>query len=159
MLYVLSVYLLRRLEIRTLILSDKEDDDTQNFLIVGKNNNPIRAVFNDYKTKHKGGREVVEIPDHIKNIVKEYLDTNKIKIGQYIFGQDKDKRMNISQTNFSNKVKVLFRNIYGEEITNRWIRMSYAHSKKHLLDAVKEFEADAKLLSHSVKTHKQYVKK
>ena len=87
------------------------------------------------------------------------MDTNKIKIGQYIFGQDKDKRMNISQSNFSNKIKVLFRNIYGEEITNRWIRMSYTRSKKYLLDAVLEFEADAKLLSHSVRTHKQYVKK
>ena len=51
MLYVLSIYLLRRLEIRTLILSDKEDDDTQNFLIVDKNNNPKQKTIYSFKRK------------------------------------------------------------------------------------------------------------
>lgn len=159
MLYVLSIYLLRRLEIRSLILSHSETDDVNNFLIVDKNNTPIKAVFNNYKTKGKFGKQSVNIPDNIKNIVKEYLDTNKIPVGQFIFGQEKDKRLNISQSNFSTKVKTLFTKIYGKEITNRWIRMSYSSFKaEDILDKMKQLEEDAKLLSHSTSTHKQYIK-
>jgi hypothetical protein len=158
MLYVMSIYLLRRLEIRKLILAESESDDINNFLIVDKNNNPIKAVFNEYKTKKKDDKQIVPINEKIKSIVKEYLDTFNIKLGEYVFSQKQDKRLIISQSNFSEKIKKLFTKIYGEKITNRWIRMSYTSSKKYLFDAVKEFENDAVKLSHSVETHKQYFK-
>ena len=159
MIYVLSVYFLRRLEIRTLILSLEDDDDNENLLIVDKNNNPKEVIFNQYKTAKTFKKQQIDIPDDIKELIKEYLDKNKIKIGNYILGQQKDRRKAISQGNFSKKIKDVFNKLYNTDITNRWIRQSYATEKGgDILKKLQDFEKDAIKLSHSTDIHKQYIK-
>jgi len=159
MVYVLSVYLLRRLEIRTLILSLKDDGEDENYMIVDENNNPTEVIFNKYKTAKTFKKQQMDIPDNIKGIIKEYLDKNKIRINEFVFGQIKDRRQSIGQGNFSNKIKTVFNKLYDADITNRWIRQSYITQKSgNILKDIEEFEADAKLLSHSTEIHKQYIR-
>ena len=157
--YVLSVYFLRRLEIRTLILSLEEDDE-DNVLVVDKHYNPIKVIFNKYKTHKVYKQQSIDVPQEIKGILKDYLVKNKIKAGEYVLGQVSDRNKFVAQGNFSNKIKDVFNKIYNADITNRWIRQSYATHKNddNFLEKMKEFEKDANLLSHSVAVHKQYVK-
>ena len=110
--YALNMYLTRRLEIRSLVLATKEDNKDDNFLIVDKNNKPQKAIFNDFKTKGSVGAEIEEIPEQIKGLIKEYLDTTKIELGQYVLGQVKERRMVVAEGNFSSKVKSIFKKIY-----------------------------------------------
>jgi len=160
-LYAFSVYLLRRLEIRFLKLEyDDNDDENKNLLIVDKKYNPSVVIFNEYKTAKVFKKQVVEIPDEIKALVKEYLITKKINIGDYVFGLVRNKKEYVSQGNFSTKIKTVFNKLYDANITNRWIRMAYATEKGgKVIDAVKEFEKDASKLSHSNRVHGQYIKK
>ena len=64
----------------------------------------------------------------------------------------------ISQGNFSTKIKTIFNKLYDANITNRWVRTAYATEKgAKLVDAVKEYESDASKLSHSNRVHGQYI--
>jgi len=157
-LYAFSVYLLRRLEIRFLKLAyEDNEDDNENLLIVDKKYNPSVVIFNEYKTAKVFKKQVVEIPDEIKILVKEYLIAKKINIGDYVFGLVRNRKEYISQGNFSTKIKTVFNKLYDANITNRWIRMAYATDKGgKVIDAVKEFEKDASKLSHSNRIHGQY---
>ena len=159
--YALSVHLLRRLEIRYLRLAYQDDGDkTENYLIVDKNYYPIRAIFYIFKTSKKYKKETEEIPDEIKALIKEYLIVKKINIGDYVLGLDRNKKEMISQGNFSNKIKNVFNKLYDADITNRWIRTSYAtETDGEFLEAQKKFEEHAAKLSHSVSVHRQYIKK
>ena len=159
--YALSVHLLRRLEIRFLKLAYEDDgDNTENYLIVDKNYNPIKAVFYVFKTSKKYKKDVAEIPDEIKALVKEYLIVKKINIGDYILGLDRNKKEMISQGNFSNKIKTVFNKLYDANITNRWIRTAHAtETDGALLEAHEKFKEHAAKLSHSEKVHSQYIKK
>ena len=73
---------------------------------------------------------------------------------------DRNKKEMISQGNFSNKIKTVFNKLYDADITNRWIRTSYAtETDGAFLEAQKKFEEHAAKLSHSVSVHRQYIKK
>jgi len=160
LLYAFSVYLLRRLEIRFLKLSYEDNDKNENLLIIDKKYNPSVAIFNEYKTAKVFKKQVIEIPDEIKALVKEYLIKKNINIGDYVFGLERNRGELISQGNFSNKIKIVFNKLYDANITNRWIRMAYAtETGGEMLEAVKKYETDAMKLSHSVKVHHQYVKR
>ena len=160
-LYAFSVYLLRRLEIRFLKLEyEDNDDENRNLLIVDKKYNPSIVIFNEYKTAKVFKKQILEIPDEIKGLVKEYLIVKKINIGDYVFGLVKNKKEYVSQDNFSTKIKTVFNKLYDANITNRWIRTAYATEKGgKVIDAIKEFQKDASKLSHSDKVHGQYIKK
>jgi hypothetical protein len=72
----------------------------------------------------------------------------------------KNKKVYVSQGNFSTKIKTVFNKLYDANITNRWIRTAYATEKGgKVIDAIKEFQKDASKLSHSDKVHGQYIKK
>lgn len=158
-LYAFSVYLLRRLEIRFLKLEyGDNDDENKNLLIVDKKYNPSVVIFNEYKTAKVFKKQIVEIPDEIKPLIKEYLTVKKINIGDYVFGLVRNKKEYISQGNFSTKIKTVFNKLYDANITNRWVRTAYATEKgAKLVDAVKEYESDASKLSHSNRVHGQYI--
>jgi hypothetical protein len=150
---------LRRLEIRFLKLEyGDNDDENKNLLIVDKKYNPSVVIFNEYKTAKVFKKQIVEIPDEIKPLIKEYLTVKKINIGDYVFGLVRNKKEYISQGNFSTKIKTVFNKLYDANITNRWVRTAYATEKgAKLVDAVKEYESDASKLSHSNRVHGQYI--
>ena len=77
----------------------------------------------------------------------------------YLLGQQNDKRKEIGQGNFSKKIKDIFESVYGEAITNNWIRMSKATEQSgKYLEAFKAFQDQAQAQAHSASTHTQYIK-
>ena len=157
--YALCMYLNRRLEIRLLKIASSNSSITENLLVVDKNNMPVEAVFNEYKTSDKFGQQVVAIPESIKELIGDYIENNDIHLGMYLLGQQNDKRKEIGQGNFSKKIKDIFESVYGEAITNNWIRMSKATEQSgKYLEAFKAFQDQAQAQAHSASTHTQYIK-
>ena len=152
---------MRRLEIRFLKLEyEDNDDENRNLLIVDKKYNPSVVIFNEYKTAKVFKKQVLEIPDEIKALVKEYLIVKKINIGDYVFGLVRNKKEYVAQSNFSTKIKTVFNKLYDANITNRWIRMAYATEKGGKnIDVITEHRKDANKLSHSERVHDQYIKR
>lgn len=159
--YAFSVYLLRRLEISNLKLAFDETNTDDNFLIVDKFKNPIKFIFNNYKTSKVYKKQTILVPEQIKELLTKYLIQKKIDIGDYVFGLQKNRKLLCTRSNFSNKIKSIFNKLYeNQNITNRWIRTAYAtETNSHMLDTVRIYEADALKLSHSVKVHHQYIKR
>ena len=53
--YALCMYLNRRLEIRLLKVASSNSSTTENLLVFDRNNMPVEAIFNEYKTSDKFG--------------------------------------------------------------------------------------------------------
>jgi hypothetical protein len=151
------MYFIRRLEIRTLKLL-KEPNETDNILLIDDDYNPIKVIFSNYKTAKIYKTQEVIIADEIKDIIKSYLISKDIKINDYVIPLLTNKLLCYCDSNFSKKIKDIFSNVYGANITNRWIRMSFASKNEKLLDSYNQFVDEAKMLSHSNKTHSQYFK-
>jgi hypothetical protein len=157
--YALCMYLNRRLEIRLLKIALSNSSTTENLLVVDKNNMPVEAVFNEYKTSNKFGQQVVAIPESIKELIRDFIENSDIHLGMYLLGQQNDKRKEIGQGNFSKKIKDIFESVYDEAITNNWIRMSKATEQSgKYFEAFKAFQDQAQAQSHSSSTHTQYIK-
>ena len=78
---------------------EKLKHPVNNYLILS---NPKRIIFNNYKTYKTYGQQDFIIDDKdLNDIIDDYISSNKLKINDYIFGLDKDKRQVIAQPNFS----------------------------------------------------------
>ena len=109
----------RRLEYNKMVLSafsEKRNTDT-NYLVL-KNKEPIEFIFNDYKTAKSYGEINVPIPERFRPIIRDYLKKNKKKRG--------DKFLDLNTNKFIKLIKETFKDVYGAEITVRWLRISYA---------------------------------
>jgi len=109
----------RRLEYNKMVLSaisEKRNNET-NYIIL-RNKEPIKFIFNDYKTSKSYGTVEIVIPEKFRPIIRDYLKKNKKKRG--------DKFLDLNTNQFIKLIKETFKEIYGEEITVRWLRISYA---------------------------------
>jgi len=109
----------RRLEYNKMILSaisEKRNNET-NYIIL-RNKEPIKFIFNDYKTAKSYGTVEIVIPERLRPIIRDYLKKNKKKRG--------DKFLDLNDNQLIKIVKEVFSEIYGQEITVRWLRISYA---------------------------------
>ena len=110
----------RRLEYTSVVVGNHSNttirDDT-NYLIK-KKGMPSYFIWNEYKTSKAYGRILVDIPPELAKIIKEYLMTNKIKVGDNLLQQ--------SRTNFIRLIKKVFNKIYDADISLRWLRISFA---------------------------------
>jgi hypothetical protein len=157
--YALCMYLYRRLEIRFLKIASSNNSTTENLLVVDKNNIPVEAVFNKYKSSKNLGQQVVAIPASIKELIANFIKNNDIHLGMYLLAQQNDIKKEIGQGNFSKKIKDIFESVYGEAITNNWIRISKATEQSgKYLEAFKAFQDQAQAQSHTSLIHSQYIK-
>ena len=109
----------RRLEYNKMVLSaisEKRNNET-NYIILRKKE-PIKFIFNDYKTAKSYGTVETIIPERLRPIIRDYLKKNKKKRG--------DKFLDLNDNQFIKLVKETFKDVYGVEITVRWLRISYA---------------------------------
>ena len=109
----------RRLEYNKMVLSaisEKRNNET-NYIILRKKE-PIKFIFNDYKTAKSYGEIHVPIPERFRPIIRDYLKKNKKKRG--------DKFLDLNTNQFIKLIKETFKDVYGVEITVRWLRMGYA---------------------------------
>jgi|TARA_Y100000389_G_scaffold6075_1_gene5853 hypothetical protein len=142
----------RRLEYSNMIVTNKNnlDDLDNNFNYLIFNNNEKYFVFNNYKTYKLFGQQKILIPYELVKLLNEYIVYNNIKSG--------DKLFNISTNTFGKKIKQIFKKIYNENITLRWLRISYTtYIRKNNLTNNELKEISYKM-AHSLITNSRYNK-
>ena len=121
------------------------------------NGTPKQFIYNNYKTYSTFGQQIIDINNDLATILEEYIQYNKIKIGEYLFGLPRDRRE--SNTNFSKHITTLFSNVFGQSaISCRWIRISFATYLSTLQLSLKQREKYSFMMAHSVQTNLGYVK-
>ena len=136
--------------------SNKLTNPNLNSLVI-VDNKPLQFIYNNYKTSASFGVQIINIQPQLSEILQEYIKNKKIKIGEYLFGVDKDRRQ--PTTNFSKNVTTTFSKYIGEKgIGAKWIRVSYATYLNTLQLSISQREEYALKMAHSVSQNMQYAK-
>jgi hypothetical protein len=137
---------------------DNLDNKYDNYLVITP---PYKFIFNNYKTYDKyGQQEIAVMDDDLKNLISKYINYYKLKVGDYLIGQTTDKKKEIAESNFSNKITQVFKKVYGIHTSLDYIRKShiiafYDQPKKLSNNDKKRF---AELMSHSKDEQEKYYK-
>jgi hypothetical protein len=135
---------------------NKLKDINNNYLILS---NPKRIIFNSYKTYKKYGQQVFNIDDkELNKIIDEYIINNGLKIGDYLFSLERDKREEISQPNFSKLISNVFFKVYNIRISLRYLRMSHISYLLNKNPTIKQKEILADYMAHSKEEQGKYNK-
>jgi hypothetical protein len=98
------------------------------------------------------------LPVKLINEIYKYLEINNKKIGDKLFTKY-NKTEELSNAALGKRIKNLFTKLYNEEITLRYIRISYATYINSLNLSNNELKRESTLMCHSVKTNSRYNKK
>jgi len=125
-------------------LVKEPDNDVDNFLVVGPHS--LEIVIQKYKTDNKYGPKTFKPKKPLEKLIRSYIGTNKLKLGDYLLG-DKKLTSYISKANkqleFSGSINSL--------------RHMKATDKKD--ESPEERLKQSNIMGHSSAVHKQYVKK
>jgi hypothetical protein len=149
----------RRLDNRQLLLTDETNidnlNDKNNYIILGKT---MKRLYNKYKTVKQYKQQLFDVPDDLANIIREYIQVYNLKSGDFLFHLKKDKRLMISQSNFSTLLGNVFKKIHGVEVSVDFIRQSYATMVVKSNKSLQEREEIATQMAHSVIQQLKYSK-
>jgi len=126
---IYALYMLfpsRRLDYKNMKLTTETNIDKLNDINYLVLSNPKQFIFNDYKTYNTYGKQIFEIPKDLDMVINQYIAAKKLKNGDFLFSLLRDKKEPIAESNFSAKVKEVFKKVYGIPISMRFIRMSWA---------------------------------
>ena len=89
--------------------------------------------------------------DDLSNLITKYINYYKLKVGDYLISQTTDKKKEIAESNFSNKITQVCKEAYGNQSSLDFIRKShilafYDQTKKLRNNNKKSF---AELKSHN----------
>lgn len=149
----------RRLENRLLQLTEETNLDNlmnaTNYLIT---NGDWKLLYNEYKTAEHYGSYVVDVPDDLKRILQMYIITHKLRQGDYLFSQVRNKQKVLSAPNFSSKISKVFELVYGVKICNKFLRYSVATNATNTLMSKTERTKLAHDMGHSLTENLTYSK-
>jgi len=126
-----------------------EDENTDNYMSV--KGRKAYFVFNTYKTAKKYGRETVEIPTALKNIILRWKLINKSDY--LLLNSNMTKKINPTQLN------MLLYDYYNRPLSTSLLRHIFLTEKYGNVPALKEMEKTAHDMGHSVGQALEYVKK
>lgn len=148
----------RRLEYSNMIIkinNDKFDEEIYNNLDIDHNyiiinNNKSYFIFNNYKTSDYFGKQKFNIELNLYKYIKIYIKKYKKKNDDYLFSLTSNK--------LGIEINRIFKKIYNENITLRWIRISYTTyiRKKNLTN--NELKNISEKMAHSIVTNSRYNK-
>lgn len=148
-LFLLYIYHPRRLEYRFLKYTYETDysklTDYNYFVVPNK-----ELLFNKYKTEKKYNQQIIKIDDMIYDRLLDYI--KDVKPDDFLFTYNGEM---YKQASFSKKIGYIFKKIYGEHITPRYLRISKANELNDL-PITKELKERAYKLGHSLNTHLNY---
>jgi len=110
----------RRLEYINMYITTKtaKKDSDKNYIMLTKRY-PSHFIFNNYKTSNTYGTQHINIPTELAKIIYNYIKFYKLKSG--------DKFIDLNHNQFIKLTKNVFKKIYNiDNMTNRWLRISYA---------------------------------
>ena len=162
---IFAVYTLqpaRRLDWRDVVITAETDekkleDDDLNFLSISSKGKKV--IFNNYKTDIKYGQQVFKLIDtELNKIIDTYIKLKKLKAGNYLFSLETNKTRPIAQSNFSKKIEQVFYKVYKENISVRFLRMSWISALMKTNPTNKEMKELAREMAHSKDAQSRYNK-
>ena len=162
---IYAVYTLqpaRRLDWRDVIITtetdEKElDDEKHNYLSITPKSKKL--IFNNYKTDITYGQQVFKISDpDLNKLIDSYITIKKLREGHYLFPLETDYKRPMAQSNFSKKISAVFRQVYEEPISVRFLRMSWISDLMKKNPTNKEMKKLAYEMAHSTDEQKKYNK-
>ena len=126
-----------------------EDENSDNYMLT--KGRKAYFVFNTYKTAKKYGRETVEIPTALKNIINRWKLINKTDY--LLVNTNMNKKINATQLN-----SMLY-DYFNRPLSTSLLRHIYLTEKYKDVPALKEMEKTAHDMGHSLGQALEYVKK
>ena len=141
----------RRLEYSNLYIINKSQkmNNKDNYLVIYRNN-PVKFIFQSYKTNRTFGKQEYDIEDKLGKIIKKYIYKNKLKSG--------DKFLQYNEKYLSEVIGKVFNKIYGEKINLNYIRKSYATYINDMKISNNQKELLAEQMGHSLSQSMKYKK-
>ena len=162
---IYAVYTLqpaRRLDWRDVVLTTETDEkmlDNEKFNYLSITPKAKKLIFNNYKTDVKYDQQVFKILDpDLNKLIDTYITIKKLGEGDYLFPLETDKRRGMAESNFSKKIKDVFRKVYNEPISVRFLRMSWISNLMKTNPTNKEMKKLAYEMAHSTDEQKRYNK-
>ena len=132
----------------------KESDETKKNWLVRKSKDKMYFIINLYKTSQKHGSLNIDVDNaELVKIIDNWIKLNPTKY--FLINRDDSPMSSNGLTKFINTI---FKNT-GKKIGASMLRHIYLSDKHKNDKSIKEKEADAKEMGHSVKMAEQYVKK
>lgn len=123
-------------------------DTNKNYLDLKKK----QFIFNVYKTSKKDGQLIINIPTELFDIIKKYIKIHPFKENNVPFLVSYDGKPFTSINSITRRLNKIF----GKNIGASMLRHIYLSSKYGSI--VTEQAEDAKLMSHTLSTQKDYIK-
>src|SRR6056300_854386 len=141
----------RRLEYANMYIINKSGkiNNKDNYLVIYRNN-PVKFIFQDYKTNRTFGKQEYDIPEELAKIIKKYIYKNKLKTG--------DKLLPYNEKYLSEVIGKIFNKVYGEKINLNYIRKSYATYINEMSISNNAREMLALAMGHSLDQSMRYKK-
>lgn len=141
----------RRLEYANMFISIKSGkrNNKDNYLVIYRNN-PIKFIFQDYKTYRTFGKQEYDIPNELAKIIKLYIYTNKLKNGS--------KFLPYNEKYLSEVIGKIFNKVYNEKINLNYIRKSYATYINDMKISNNDRDMLAQAMGHSLNQSMKYKK-
>jgi hypothetical protein len=149
----------RRLEWRSVKLTAETNINKLNdvnYLIASTT--PKQIVFNDYKTYKAYGKQILNIPADLDEIINRYIHIRQLKHNDYLFSLLRNKQEYPGESNFSAKVSSIFKKVYGIPISIRFIRMSWVSHLMQTNPSTKLMKEMAYYMAHSTQEQSKYNK-
>jgi integrase len=155
---ILSLYTYlppRRNDYQHMMITKSPNGSDMNYYDIDKK----QFIFNKFKTAKKEGQVVINIPNELQNVLSTYL-----RFHPDIKGKIKKKFIDVPFLVFYdgkpftqvNSITRILNKIFGKKIGSSMLRHLYLSNKYG--DISKEQKEDAKEMSHSLATQKDYVK-
>lgn len=141
----------RRLEYANMYIINKSGkiNNKDNYLVIYRGN-PVKVIFQDYKTNRTFGKQEYDIPDELGKIIKKYIYKNKLKSG--------DIFLSYNEKYLSEVIGKVFFKVYKNRINLNWIRKSYATYINEMKISNNERELLALAMGHSLAQSAKYKK-
>ena len=111
-------------------------------------------VLNQYKTVKTHGPQTIRLPDELCSVLRASLEKYPRKYVVSALSADEP----INSALLSTLVKEAFEEATGRSVTLQLLRRIYASHSLKDAPSIRQMEADAKALGHSVATHHKYRK-
>jgi integrase len=122
----------------------------KNYLVLGGRGIPLSFIFNIYKTSKTYGRQVINIPETLKPIIKLYIKNHPN-------AKDKEFPFLVADgvpITADNAITRVLNKIFGKNVGSSMLRHIYLSSKYNINDMTN----DATQMAHSLPQQKDYLK-
>lgn len=137
------------------VVKKEGDDRIKNYLVLKDK----QFVFNKYKTSGVYGKQVVDIPDDLMDVIQKFIKRHPgmKKIGTKSNPEAKLlMRFDNTPLNETNGITRMLNKAFGKKIAASALRHIYLSDKYG--ETTKEKEKDAKAMAHSLSEQNEYIK-